>query len=72
MFWAASKGRKEAVEFLISSGADIHTKANDRTTVLHRVVRAGKNQMNITPLRIAGERGHTEIVELLCEYGAKE
>jgi 26S proteasome non-ATPase regulatory subunit 10 len=44
------------VELLITKGADVDAKANE-----------GK-----TSLLLAMEKGHTEIVELLCKHGAKE
>jgi ankyrin repeat protein len=42
LFWAASMGRKEAVELFISSGADIHTKVGGSMTLLHRAAEADK------------------------------
>jgi pectate lyase len=45
LFWAVSMGRKEAVEFLIASGADIHVKVGGSMTLLHRAAEADKPGM---------------------------
>lgn len=53
---AAAKGDIKQVKSLISKGADVNAKS----------------KWGRTPLRIATNRGHTEIVDLLRKHGAKE
>jgi ankyrin repeat protein/beta-lactamase regulating signal transducer with metallopeptidase domain len=53
---AVRNGNKDNVELLIEKGANIHTPDNQGQT----------------PLAIAQQRGHIEIVELLKKLGAKE
>jgi len=49
----------KVVKLLLADGADVNAKAS----------KAGKNY---TPLSIAKEMGHTQIIKLLKEYGAKD
>jgi ankyrin repeat protein len=53
---AARHGRLDVVEVLLSKSADVNAKT-----------KAGK-----TPLFLAKEAGHTEIIELLRKHRAKE
>ncbi|MHC4680591.1 MAG: ankyrin repeat domain-containing protein, partial [Planctomycetota bacterium] len=54
--FAARGGHKDMIELLVAKGAD----TNARTTG------------NLTPLDLAEQEGHTEIVELLRKHRAKE
>ena len=56
LHYAAHDGLKDAAELFIAHGADVNAKDNE-----------GK-----TPLEIAKEEGHIEIVGLLRKHGAKE
>ena len=56
MHYAASVGHKDVVELLIAKDADVNAK----------------NRKGKTPLSLANEKGHKEIVELLRTHGAKE
>jgi ankyrin repeat protein len=53
---AALYGHKAVVELLLANVADI----------------SAETPSGETPMQIAKERGHTEIVELLRKHGAKE
>ncbi|MBI4747715.1 MAG: ankyrin repeat domain-containing protein, partial [Acidobacteria bacterium] len=55
LMWAASKGQRTIVAYLISKGAQINARDRD-----------GKK----TPLHYAAEAGHLEIVKYLIEHGA--
>jgi ankyrin repeat protein len=54
--WAAKKGNKAVVKTLLVRNADVNIK----------------NKKGLTALKYATEKGHTEIVELLKQAGAKE
>jgi cytohesin len=56
---AATSGQKDVVELLIAKGADVNVNARD------------SNESD-TPLDLAKEHGHIEIVELLKKHGATE
>ena len=54
---ASANGHKEVVKALISAGANVNAKANDWT--------------GTTALRFASRKGHTEIVNILKQAGAR-
>jgi ankyrin repeat protein len=54
LHWAASEGRAEAVDFLISKGMDMETKCSE----------------DRTPLMLAAERGHEHVINILWAQGA--
>jgi len=56
LHYACWRNRKDTVEFLLAKAVD--TNAQEES---------GK-----TPLAVAANQGHTEIVELLRKHGAKE
>ena len=53
---AAERGHKDIVELLISKGIDFNEE----------------DSRDLTPLELAEQNGHTEIVELLRKHGAEE
>jgi len=55
LYWAALRGHKEIIEFLISKGADVNAKDN----------------YGYTPLHNAATLGHKEISEFLIDNGAE-
>jgi ankyrin repeat protein len=55
LFWATLYGETDVVKFLAEKGADVNSVAEN-----------GK-----TPLSVATEAGHEEIVEILKSHGAK-
>jgi ankyrin repeat protein len=56
LHWACARGYKAIVEMLLARGADINSKTD----------------MGNTPLSLAKENKHMEIVELLRKHGVKE
>ena len=54
--FAAYEGRTETVKTLIDAGADVNAKHNKGRTTL----------------MVAAKKGHTEIMEILKQAGAKE
>lgn len=61
LHWASSQGRDGIVEFLISKGADINSRSKGS------FLKKGK-----TPLGLATEAGHKDIIRLLKLHGAEE
>jgi ankyrin repeat protein len=56
LHWAAIKGRKDAIEFLLINGADHNAKTND-----------GK-----TPMQYAAQAGYPDVAEILRQHGGHE
>jgi len=56
LHWAALQGHKDTTESLIHHGADIEAE----------------DKLAKTPLSLATEAGHYDIVDLLREHGAEE
>jgi len=84
---ACDKNRKDIVEFLISSGADVNAKENDGDTPL---IEASEGYLELvkilvakgadlnsrdddgnTPLHEAASQGHTDVAEYLISKGAE-
>jgi len=60
LLWAASRGRKNVVEYLLGQGADIHMSTNC----------LGNENHGKTPLQWAVEGGHLDVVVMLLDAGA--
>jgi ankyrin repeat protein len=85
---AINAGLTDIVKLLLDTGAYVNSKDNWDWTPLHSAVYKNKDMVelllakganvnaqdgdNRTPLWYAKQQGHTEIVELLKKYGAKE
>ncbi|XP_046365631.2 ankyrin repeat domain-containing protein 17-like [Haliotis rufescens] len=83
---AAEKGHKEVVELLVSKGADVSLVYDGGNNILCLASREGHEEMvkyvmdmvsinsrcwnKMTPVMLAAEKGHKDVVELLVSKGA--
>ncbi len=61
LYYAVDNGKYEAAEYLLSAGAYAGVRS----------IRCGETFWNETPLFAAARSGHSDIVQLLCKYGAR-
>ncbi|XP_048249106.1 serine/threonine-protein phosphatase 6 regulatory ankyrin repeat subunit C-like [Haliotis rufescens] len=86
VMYAASRGKKDVFDFLVSKGADITLTEDNNDNILHLACRGGnkplveyllaktdiniKGNMGLTPLMHAASRGKKEVFDFLVSKGA--